>query len=62
MTPYFRRFKKGFWRVARIWKAEHANSLIQMWWRSLGVFFLLAIFGGATILTSYQWRSYSASG
>lgn len=61
MTPYFRRFKKGFWRVARIWKAEGASSLVQMWWRSLGVFFVLAIFGSATILTSHQWRSYSAS-
>jgi hypothetical protein len=61
MTPYFGRAKKGFWRVAPIWKSEGAKSLLHMWWRSLGVLFAMGFFCGPPIMSLEQLRFYVPS-
>jgi hypothetical protein len=61
MTPYFGRAKKGFWRFQSIWRAERARSLFDMWYRSLGVTFILSSFHGPILFGLEQWRFFLPS-
>jgi hypothetical protein len=61
MTPYFGRAKRGFWRISAIWREERASSLLAMWWRSLGVFFVLANFHGPSVMNIAQLRYFAPS-